>query len=87
MLAQVFLLRAVRRQAVYMWAWAALVAVGVAAERRADSPRLSLGFTSTAGGEFWKKPEKNWSNLAKIQQTCGKFCEILEKNSKNFSNF
>ena len=54
MLAQVFLLRAVRRQAVYMWAWAALVAVGVAAERRADSPRLSLGFTGTAGAPLYR---------------------------------
>ena len=26
-------------------------------------------------------------NLAKIQQKSGKICEILEKNSKNFSNF
>ena len=36
---------------------------------------------------FWKNPEKIWLNLAKIQQNSGKICEILEKNSKKFSNF
>ena len=36
---------------------------------------------------FWKNPENIWLNLAKIQQKSGKFCEILEKNSKQFSNF
>ena len=39
---------------------------------------------------FWKNPEKNWLNLAKIQQHFGKIWqiyEILGKNSKKFSNF
>ena len=34
-----------------------------------------------------RNPEKFWFNLAKIQQHSGKICEILEKNSKQFSNF
>ena len=34
-----------------------------------------------------EKSQKIWSNLAKIQQNSGKNCEILEKNSKKFSNF
>ena len=36
---------------------------------------------------FWKNPENIWLNLAKIQQKSGKILEILEKNSKKFSNF
>ena len=48
-----------------------------------------LGFSQipTFSAAFWRNPEKNWSNLVKIQQNFGKFCEILGKNRKKFSNF
>ena len=47
-----------------------------------------LGFPKIAA--FGENPEKNWSNLTKIQQKFSKFWQILQhfvKISKKFSNF
>ena len=49
-----------------------------------------LGFSQNCCINFWENPEKNWSNLAKIQQKFSNSWQILQhfvKISKKFSNF
>ena len=54
--------------------------------KRFSLDAFSSNFQKNAA--FWENPEKIWSNLAKIQQNSGKFCEFLEKKTaKKFSNF